>query len=420
MALINFGYKVDMNSITAPVNTGSYVVAYDLDGLLKQKDHLGNITTIGSIGSVNSTIFYNIGGTVSATNSTTGIYRTGPLSIGTGTASDIRFSVSSSGGTTSFYVNEFGDSVFSGVTKVIGLTLSTNADISPGSILFGTKTSIYSPGGRQIIIGTDTSSYNYSYGWKFNDYQITNLWGNPIEFQNTIGTIGNLFVGSSKNYAGYGFPSSEKSTLFVKGTTASIVKVVGIGATSSISTSIFEIKDSGVVTIGDSNSTSTKLFVSSATSSTTLGSNVMLDLYNSSDDGVVNMLSELAFSAKGQPFAGDPYNNGHRYALLSGYVNQYNNIYSGGGLIFSTRESTASSLTERMRITNAGNVGIGVSPVNSAILQIDSTTKGFLPPRMTNTQRTSISSPAIGLIVYCTDTTEGLYVYKSGGWQFIA
>jgi hypothetical protein len=56
---------------------------------------------------------------------------------------------------------------------------------------------------------------------------------------------------------------------------------------------------------------------------------------------------------------------------------------------------------------------------NSAILEAVSTTKGFLPPRMTNLQRTSISSPAIGLMVYCTDAVEGLYIYKSTGWTFV-
>lgn len=55
----------------------------------------------------------------------------------------------------------------------------------------------------------------------------------------------------------------------------------------------------------------------------------------------------------------------------------------------------------------------------SAVLQADSTTRGFLPPRMTNAQRAAIASPAVGLIVYCTDATEGLYVYKSTGWTFM-
>jgi len=52
----------------------------------------------------------------------------------------------------------------------------------------------------------------------------------------------------------------------------------------------------------------------------------------------------------------------------------------------------------------------------SAMLEVKSTTKGFLPPRMTNAQRAAISSPAVGLVVYCTDAVEGLYVYKSTGW----
>jgi hypothetical protein len=55
----------------------------------------------------------------------------------------------------------------------------------------------------------------------------------------------------------------------------------------------------------------------------------------------------------------------------------------------------------------------------SAQLQVDSTTKGFLPPRMTNAQRSAISSPAVGLMVYCTDAVEGLYVYKSTGWTLV-
>jgi hypothetical protein len=70
--------------------------------------------------------------------------------------------------------------------------------------------------------------------------------------------------------------------------------------------------------------------------------------------------------------------------------------------------------------TGTGGLGVGHTSQNaSAILQADSTSKGFLPPRMTNVQRTNIVSPAIGLMVYCTDSIEGLYIYKSTGWTFI-
>jgi hypothetical protein len=73
-----------------------------------------------------------------------------------------------------------------------------------------------------------------------------------------------------------------------------------------------------------------------------------------------------------------------------------------------------------MIINGAGGIGVGTtSPLPSAVLDINSTTQGFLPPRMTNAQRLAISLPAVGLMVYCTDVVEGLYIYKSTGWTFI-
>ena len=61
---------------------------------------------------------------------------------------------------------------------------------------------------------------------------------------------------------------------------------------------------------------------------------------------------------------------------------------------------------EKMRINPAGNVGIGTTPDSSAILQLASTTMGFLPPSMTITQRSAIVKPAIGLIIFNTTTNQ--------------
>ena len=75
------------------------------------------------------------------------------------------------------------------------------------------------------------------------------------------------------------------------------------------------------------------------------------------------------------------------------------------------------------KLSAQGAQKIGENPFTlnpSAIFEIESSTKGFLPPRMTETQRLAIATASIGLIVYQTDSTEGLYVYKSTGWTFIA
>lgn len=64
-----------------------------------------------------------------------------------------------------------------------------------------------------------------------------------------------------------------------------------------------------------------------------------------------------------------------------------------------------------------GQVGIGTStPNSSAALELSSTDKGFLPPRMTAAQRAAITTPATGLMVYQTDGTAGLYVYTGSAW----
>lgn len=69
--------------------------------------------------------------------------------------------------------------------------------------------------------------------------------------------------------------------------------------------------------------------------------------------------------------------------------------------------------TEKMRITNDGIISINNnSPNSSAILDVTSNTRGFLPPRMTTTQRNAISSPAAGLVIYNT-TDSKLQVYTT-------
>jgi uncharacterized protein (TIGR02145 family) len=61
-------------------------------------------------------------------------------------------------------------------------------------------------------------------------------------------------------------------------------------------------------------------------------------------------------------------------------------------------------------------VGVGANNPNpSAQLEISSTSKGLLPPRMTITQRNAIISPATGLIIFNT-TNNALNIYFSGAW----
>jgi uncharacterized protein (TIGR02145 family) len=73
-----------------------------------------------------------------------------------------------------------------------------------------------------------------------------------------------------------------------------------------------------------------------------------------------------------------------------------------------------------LAVTTYAQVGIGTtSPDNSAALDLTSTTKGLLPPRVTNVQMLAISNPAEGLMVYCTDcaTKKGVYIFNGTFWR---
>jgi hypothetical protein len=89
-------------------------------------------------------------------------------------------------------------------------------------------------------------------------------------------------------------------------------------------------------------------------------------------------------------------------------------IYAAGGAIAGLKSI---GILSNRAIISSGNAYV---MDDSAMLEVLSTTQGFLPPRMTNAQRLLIATPAVGLMVYCTDAVEGLYVYKSTGWTFVA
>lgn len=72
-------------------------------------------------------------------------------------------------------------------------------------------------------------------------------------------------------------------------------------------------------------------------------------------------------------------------------------------------------------LTAQNNLGIGTaSPSASAKLDVNSTTQGFLMPRMNQSERDAISSPAAGLMIFQTNNTPGFYYYTGSAWQAVS
>jgi hypothetical protein len=101
--------------------------------------------------------------------------------------------------------------------------------------------------------------------------------------------------------------------------------------------------------------------------------------------------------------------------------------FFGGGVRTNTVESSASTAfrslggAELMRtdFTNQSLLIGTTTNVASSLVTMASTTKGFLPPRMTTAQRDAISSPATGLMIYNT-TTSRVNVYDGTSWRALA
>lgn len=192
------------NSITTDLlNTvGSVTANYILSN-----DGGGSFQWIAPTLGGSSNLFYNIGGTVSATNSTTSIYRTGSINIGTGTATDGRFVVSSTGGTVSLVVDESG--------SIYNYSINLNTKFGYQALNSATSSLILYGGqgcvaiGYQALYSTTSGSSNTALG-AVSLYSNTTGNGNvAVGFvslsQNTTG-YNNVAVGSntlSSNTTGY-------------------------------------------------------------------------------------------------------------------------------------------------------------------------------------------------------------------------
>lgn len=152
-------------------------------------------------------------------------------------------------------------------------------------------------------------------------------------------------------------------------------------------------------------------------------STVAKQILFSSADNVVGgiptaMNSVLITNGDGVP-AWSPLSNDNylQYALLAGRAGGQTLVggkAAGEKLILeSTSHATKGSV---ILSPNGGNVGIGnSSPHASAALEISSTSRGLLIPRMTESERDGISSPAIGLQIYNTNTNKFNY-YNGSSW----
>ena len=241
--------------------------------------------------------------------------------------------------------------------------------------------------------------------------------GFKLDVNGTARVSGELFSGT---YLG-----TQTSRVKLKGVTAgTIAAYYLVGEHGSNSQEQFYIREDGSSSFQNIIARGT-LFVNSIeprTSSTTLelksfsGTTYGVALQNGFD--FVHTTGQRSLFRLGQGFAPTSGTGVYNTIILDNTINQ-----TGGangitrGLYVNPTLTAAADF--RAIETTVGGAYINTTSVQaSAILQADSTTKGFLPPRMTTTQKNAIATPASGLVVY--DTTLGkLCVRGAASWETI-
>jgi hypothetical protein len=150
---------------------------------------------------------------------------------------------------------------------------------------------------------------------------------------------------------------------------------------------------------------------------------------------VQNSAGAAAFQIKDDTFVSFPSTANNYQVMIGGQTGTNKNglsigytisgtVFSQGGIfgnpntatneLYGITNSILSFKDGEILIKNANNGAAISNP--SAILTIDSTTKGVLFPRMTTTQKNAIASPASGLILY-DSTTNKLQCYNGSTWN---
>jgi len=211
------------------------------------------------------------------------------------------------------------------------------------------------------------------------------------------GTTGqySVAIGTDSDTGLYGTAIGQGST----GNTESVAIGSGATNTSTYSVSIGRSSNSGLRSVAIGNSTSV-----SAQNSVGIG-------------------YDADCTTNGVTIGGGIKNTG-AYSIVLGSVAYAQTRTNANTHSFSVFTEDATPLIQIHRdndswIDSTGSLGINtMTPDSSSLLDLSSTTKGFLPPRMSTTEMNAISSVATGLMVYDTTTNQWMG-YNGTSWVIL-
>jgi hypothetical protein len=325
------------------------------------------------------------------------------------------------------------------VSSTIGRGAYLNQTLRPANMTGDTLIGLdinptFTSSATQISTFTYIGGTGYTYQTIWENIPLTGGTGTGATVNITVGA-GNLVTAVSMANRGTGYTVNDVLTLPAQNMTQSTgfsVTVTAVGASTYNSygllvrsgnvgvgeaspTARLQVKGSGATSATSSllvqNSAGTKALevVDNGTIST-FNNEVVINKYTVGGL-IMSITTQNHFGARGiNVTAGETgiIANSHYGVSTSSALGA--SIVANGGA--SSGGFSLGLLSRRALISTAANA-LGMS--NSAMLQADSTTQGFLPPRMTTAEKNLIATPAAGLMVYDTDLARPCF-FNGATW----
>jgi predicted heme/steroid binding protein len=288
------------------------------------------------------------------------------------------------------------------VNGFTGAVTLTTSNITEGTNLYFTDSRARSAISLTTTGNSGASTYDNGTGvLNVPQYTLSGLGGVPTTRTLTIN--GTAFDLSADRTWSVGTVTSIATTGPIQGGTITGTGTISITQSGSAS--------DGYLSSTDWNTFNNKQATISLTTTGNSGSSTLIS-------NVLNVPTYTLAGLGGVPTTRTLSINGVSFDLSTDRSWSVGTLTGSGTVNYLPKWDGSTSLTNSLLFDSGSGIGIGTASINaSALFQMDSTTKGFLPPRMTAAQRVAISTPAQGLIVYQTDSVIGLYIYSNSVWR---
>ena len=261
---------------------------------------------------------------------------------------------------------------------------------------------------------------------------------------NVLQESANLFWDNTNGRLGIG-TSSPNTAITVTTNNVPTVEIISTGTTASTDFSVLRLQTTAktwnIGTGGTTTGLNAVFYIDSPTSTATpfkILSNGTTNLLNTTINNLTSVTNFIVDNSNTSGYSVLNIKNsgasGKTYQIAvggntasSGFANNLYfadsvsgtrmTIYSSGNLGIGTTTDAGYKLDVNGTTRIQSKLSVGTPSATSAVMEVTSTTQGFLPPRMTTTQKNAIASPTAGLVVYDT-TLNKLCVYTTA-WETI-